>query len=247
VRRVKLFLLLITFITAACSPWEASRKKAYYHSQMGESMLREGNITSALVEFTKAEQITPDDPDLLYYLGVTYYRKGRYDIAEKKYLQALELRPTFSSARNHLGVNYMEMQRWDDAINQLRQVTDDLFYQDQESAHVNLGLAYLGKGDYQKAMQVMRATVNNYPKNPTARVTMGRVYFALEKTELAIVEYRRALDLAKDYVYAHYYLGLSYMKTKMADIARAEFLEVIRLAPDSELGRQSREYLDLLK
>jgi Tfp pilus assembly protein PilF len=246
VRTVLLFLLF-AMCCSACSLSEANRKKAAYHFQMGESYLREQNITSALVEFTEAEKYIPDDPELLNFLGLVYFRKGKYEIAEQKYLKAIELKPTFSEARNYLAVNYMEMQRWDDAVLQLKAVTDDLFYQGQDSAGINLGLAYLGKGDTEKALQVMKGSVAAYPRNPQARVTLGRVYFALNKLDLAIEEFRRAVELAREYVNAHYYLGLTLMKAKENSAAINEFKEVVRLAPDNELGRQAREYLDLLR
>ena len=142
-RSLRSFIVLLLFLSfCGCGIHEARMKEASYHYQMGLSYLGENNSTGALIELTEAEKLTPDDPELLNYLGMAYYRKNRYDIAEQKYLRALELRPNYSEARNNLGVNYLEMKRWDDAIAVLKQVTDDLFYKDQVSATINLGLAY---------------------------------------------------------------------------------------------------------
>lgn len=232
---------------SACTMSKESRKKAAYHSQMGESYLREQNMTSALVEFTEAEKYLPDDPAVLNFLGIVYFNKGKYEIAEQKYLKAIESKPSFSEARNHLAVNYMEMQRWDDAIRQLKVVSDDLFYQGQEAASINLGLAYLGKGDGENALKTMRSAAALYPRNHQVRSTLGRVYFFLNRVDLAIDEFKRSIELSGGYVNSHYYLGLAYMKKKDDDAARNSFREVVRLAPDSGLARQSREHLDLLK
>lgn len=240
-------VILLSLGCSACALSEKSRKQAAYHSQMGESYLREQNITSALVEFTKAEEYLPDDPAVLNFLGIVYFNKGKYEIAELKYLKAIKNNPSFSEARSHLAVNYMEMQRWDDAIRQLKIVTDDLFYQGQDSAAINLGLAYLGKGDGENALKTMRAAATIYPRNYQVRATLGRVYFFLNKVDLAIDEFKRSIELAGGYVNAHYFLGLAFMKKKEDDAARNSFREVVRLAPDSGLGRQAREHLDLLK
>lgn len=246
--RSVLFLLLLTVISlSGCVPTLADNNKAAYHFQMGESHLRENNITAALIELTEAEKITPDDPNLLSFLGVVYYRKGKYEIAEQKYLKALQLKPQFSDARNFLAVNYMEMKRWDDAIAQLRLVSDDLFYQNQESAQINLGLAYLGKEDNQKALEVLRNAVAAYPRNPQARVALGRTYFAMDKNELAIDEFKKASELSKGYINPYYYIGLAYLKVNNKDAARDAFREVVRLSPDSVVGRQAKEHLDLLR
>jgi tetratricopeptide (TPR) repeat protein len=150
-------------------------------------------------------------------------------------------------ARNNLGANYLAMQRWDDAIKQFQQVTEDIFYQNQADAHINLGLAYMGKGDYPKALSIMRKVVVDYPRDPRGRFFLGRLYFELEKNDLAIDDYKRALEINKEFYTAYYYLGLAYLKNKNNSAAETSFREVIRIAPDSEAGQLSREYMDTLK
>jgi Flp pilus assembly protein TadD len=248
VRHILLWALLPLFLfDAGCAMSEAARKKASYHYQMGLSYLGENNATGALVELTEAEKLNPDDPELLNYLGLAYFRKSKFGLAERKYLQSLKLKPTYSEARNNLGVDYLEMKRWDDAIYHLKMVTEDIFYPNQEAATINLGLAYLGKGDYPKSLSVLRSVVAGNPRDPRARVNLGRVYAALDKYELAIIEFKRAVELDKDYANAHYNLGLAYQKIKDNQSAITAFREVVRIAPDAEIGQLSREYVDSLK
>lgn len=239
--------VLVAFLATGCAALEAPKKKASYHYQMGQSFLAEGNYTRALVEFTEAEKITPNDPQLLNFLGQAFYLKKRYDLAEPKYLKAISIRPDFSDARNNLGVNYLEMQRWDDAVSQLKMVTDDIFYQNHDNACLNLALAYLGKGDYATALSVLRPVVSRNPRNPIARMYMGRIYFADEKVDLAIEEFRKSVELNGNYARARYHLALAYLKTREVAAAKSEFSEVVRIDPDGELGQLSREYLDILK
>jgi len=108
VRKV-LLLMFVALLLSSCALSAADKKQASYHFQMGESYLREQNITAALTELTEAEKYTPDDPQLLNFLGMVYFSKGKYDVAEQKYLKAIAIKPSFSEARNHLAVNYMEM------------------------------------------------------------------------------------------------------------------------------------------
>jgi type IV pilus assembly protein PilF len=240
-------LLFVVALSAGCGAMEASRKKASYHYQMGLSYLAEGNYTKALVDLTEAEKITPDDPVLLNYLGQAYYFKKRFDLAEPKYLRAIELRPDFSEARNNLGATYLELQQWDNAIKQFTLVYNDIFYQNHDAAAMNLALAYYGKGDYDKALSLLHPVIANNPRSPVARLNLGRVYFADDKTGLAIEEFKKSIELDKDYAKAHYHLALAYLKIQDSSAAKAEFYEVIRINPDDELGQISKERLQMLR
>ncbi|MDD2308374.1 MAG: tetratricopeptide repeat protein [Desulfuromonadaceae bacterium] len=220
---------------------------AAYHYQMGLSYLGERNYTSALIDLTEAEKLDPDNPDVLYNLGMAFIGKKRPDLAEAKFLQAIRLKPGFSVARNDLGVAYLDLKRWDSAIQQFKVVKDDLFYDNNENASINLGLAYLGKGNYPKALEVLQGVVALNPRRLEARLSLGRVLFAMDKSEQAITEYKKALDIYSDYGAAHYYLGQAQLKLSRIDAARASFKETVRLIPDNELGRAALGYLDLLK
>ena len=246
-RSIQFMLAFAVLLAFGCALSDAQRNRSLYHYQMGQSFYAESNFSGALQEFTEAEKLTPRDPALLNDLGLAYFRKGRYDLAEPKYLKAIVLKPGYSEARNNLGVNYLEMKRWDDAISQFTAVRNDIFFQGQDGAVINLGLAYLGKGDYQQALGLLRGAAGRNPSDPRTRIHLGRVYFALDKTELAVEEYRRALELNRSYANAHYYLALAQVKLKNLAGARSAFNEVLRIAPDSEIGQLSREYLDLLK
>ncbi|NJD91643.1 MAG: tetratricopeptide repeat protein [Geobacter sp.] len=240
-------MVVILFVVSGCALGQAARKQATYHYQMGLSYLGENNVPGALVEFTEAEKIDADNHELQNYLGVAYFRKGKLDISEKKYLRAIALKPGYSDARNNLSVTYLEMKRWDDAIYQLKLVIDDIFYQNQSAAGINLALAYFGKGDFNTAMSTLRPLAVAYPTDPMIRYNMGRIYYASDKIDLAVIEYKKAIDLYPNYAQAHYSIGQAFMKLSDKKNAVKHFREVVKIAPDTEIAQLSREYLDLLK
>jgi len=247
VNRLFVLIGMALFSLAACAVTDASRKQASYHFQMGLSYLGENDATRALIELSEAEKLTPNDPALLNSLGLAYFYKKRFDLAELKYRRAIELKPDYSEARNNLGVNYLEMQRWDDAAAQFTLVLADLFFVNHEDARINLGLAYLGKGDYPQALEILRQAVATSPRNIVARVALGRVYFAMDRTDLAIQEFSRAVELNRNYQNGYYYLALAHLRGKNYVAAADAFREAIRIAPDSEKGRLSREYLESMR
>jgi Tfp pilus assembly protein PilF len=241
-----LLLLCVGCVTTRDQQF-GNNNPAAYHYQMGLSFLGERNFTSALVELTEAEKLDPDNPDVLYNLGLAYIGKRRPDLAEPRLLKAIMLKPNNPTARNDLGVAYLDLKRWDNAIQQFKLVKDDIFYANSENASINLGLAYLGKGDYPKALEELRSAAASNPSNPVVRLSLGRVLFAMDKPEQAIAEYTKALELYREFGAAHYYLGLAYLKQNKVESARSSFKEALRIVPDTDLGRSSQVYLDLLK
>lgn len=247
-----LVTLLLLLVIAGCASGRDQQQfgksnPAAYHYQMGLSYLGEKNYTSALIELTEAEKLDPENPELLYNLGRAYIGKKRPDLAEQRFQKAIMLKPNYTTVRNDLGVAYLELKRWDSAIQQFKIVKDDLFYENNENATINLGLAYLGKGDYPKSLEELRSVAAVNPRNPVTRLSLGRVWFAMDRTEQAIAEYKKALDIYSEYGAAHYYIGLAYLKLNNVAAARASFKEAVRIMPDTELGRSALDYLDLLK
>lgn len=245
-RPMLLLALALPLLLNGCVTTSPAGKTASYHLQMGAMHLGERNYTAALQELLEAEKLDSDNPELLYNLGLAYLGKRRPELAEPKFLKAISLKPNYSTARNDLGVTYMEMKRWDNAIQQLKMVKDDLLYEQHDSAVINLGLAYLGKGEYAKALDELNDVRAANPRSPVVRVAIGRVLAAQEKTAQAIAEFRKALEFYPDYPMAHYHLGLTLMKSDLVS-ARQAFREVIRLVPESEISRNAQEYLELLK
>ncbi len=248
----RLITLLLLLVIAGCASGSdqlrfGKSNPAAYHYQMGLSYLGERNYTSALIELTEAEKLDPENPELLYNLGLAFIGKKRPDLAEQRFQKAIMLKPDYTTARNDLGFAYLELKRWDSAIQQFKIVKDDIFYENNENAVINLGLAYLGKGDYPKALEELRSVAAANPRNPVIRLSLGRVWFAMDRAEQAIAEYKKALDIYSEFGAAHYYIGLAYLKLNNVAAARASFKEAVRIIPDMELGRSALDYLDLLK
>ena len=166
-----------------------------------------------------------------YHLGWAYFRAGDFQGAIPEYSKAVELHPTEPMYRDAMGTALMHTGRLDGAIVQFEEALriDPKFTESRN----NLASAYLLKGDLEKA----RAALNEVLKDPFyatpqyAYYNLAKIYEREGKIDQAIWEYRRALDIDRDYVDAHNSLGVLYLHQGKVDLAIDKFTEATRLNP----------------
>lgn len=241
-----LMLLSVALFLQGCASSQVNKEQSMFHYRLGVSYLNEGDATSALKELMQAEILGRKDPQVANALGLAYYKKGELDLALKQFKRALELNPKFSEARNNLGIMYLEKKMWDDAIDELKKATGDILYPTPEYAYTNMGWAYFKKNDPIKAIECYQKAIEKNPRFPKAHHDLGLVYFSLDKVDDAISEYKTAIKSFPNYLDAHYNLGLAYLKLNKKGLAMDAFKEVDRIAPDSDMGRNAQNYIELL-
>ncbi|MFQ5989031.1 MAG: tetratricopeptide repeat protein [Candidatus Methylomirabilales bacterium] len=170
-----------------------------------------------------------------YQLGLSYFNAGDYQRAIPEFAKAVELHPSEPLYYDALGTALMFTGRLDAAIAQFKEALRvDPKYTEAKN---NLGTAYLAKGDLEQA----RATFNDVLRDPFyatpqfAYFNLAKIYEREGRTDLAIREYKRALDIDRDYVDAHNSLGILYLRQGKVDLAIQEFDEATRLSPQVAL------------
>ena len=73
--------------------------------------------------------------------------------------------------------------------------TDDV---DAATFNANLGLQYFQRGDIELANEKLSKALNQDENNALAHITMARLQFAIDKTEVARSHYKRALAIEPD-------------------------------------------------
>ncbi len=92
----------------------------------------------------------------------------------------------------------------------------------------NIGEAYMGEGDYTKALRELLRAAHIYPDDPFLQNDLGLCYLAKDDPEQAIVHFKRALELNPDYSPAKNNLGSAYIALQEWDKAIACFEEASR-------------------
>jgi Flp pilus assembly protein TadD len=76
-----------------------------------ELYLREANYVQAITAFTRALQVVPNDPGLLYGRGLAYAEGGQVDLAVRDFRAILKQKPDDIDASNALGFTLADADR----------------------------------------------------------------------------------------------------------------------------------------
>lgn len=236
-------MVIVALCVVSCATADIKVQKQQEEAirNLGEAYYKQGDYTSALREFLKAEALYADDPFLQNDLGLTYKAKKRLDLATKHFKKALEIKPDYAPAKNNLGTVYLDKKEWDTAIKYFKEVSENMLYATPHIALANLGWAYynkkkytLSETNYLKALDLEPRFINAQRGLGLTYIAMGRIDEAVEILERAVKNYPKfALlydDLAKVYVLSHDY-----------EKALDAYHKVIELAPHSAMAKEAEK------
>ncbi|MGO9953680.1 MAG: tetratricopeptide repeat protein [Dissulfurispiraceae bacterium] len=156
-------------------------KQAEYHNKMGMAYLNEGKIQLAFLEFQKAEQIEPNNKDIVYNLGIVYLKLEDYENAKQHFLRAIKLDPNFSDAYNNLGYTYMQLGQWPDAVVAFKKALSNVLYRTPEKAFYSIGMSYYRLGEYEKAVDAFKDSIRRDNTFVFPYYSMALAYNKLER------------------------------------------------------------------
>jgi len=242
-----LLVFLVLWGLAGCGPdQELVRRDAQTSFKLAAAFLAEGRPAPALRELTKAEALTPEDPEIQYYLGAAYWMRREFGLAEEKFRRAVQLKPDYADAWNDLGALYMDQGRFSDAIPAFESALKNVFYSTQERALANLGWSLHKVGRDTEAERKLRDAIEVAPGFPLAHKFLGAVLQERGDHRAAVDEFDQAIRLFPDDPETHLKRGLSLLRLGERSAARDDFEAAWRLAPGSDIGKSAKTYLDLL-
>ncbi|VAX32437.1 hypothetical protein MNBD_NITROSPIRAE02-107 [hydrothermal vent metagenome] len=109
-----LYLSLIFLLLLAAFPLYAGAEDYELYIAEGIQKINQGRTEDAVVLLKKALQLSPEDPEALYYAGIAYSRNGDYKEAENLFLQTLQMDETAANVYFELGRIYYVTSRCDE-------------------------------------------------------------------------------------------------------------------------------------
>jgi type IV pilus assembly protein PilF len=238
----------LIFCIASCAANKEVRKKQEEASRnLGEAYMQQGDFSSALREFLKAEKIYFKDPILQNDLGLAYMAKGRLDLAVKHFKKALKLKPDYVPARNNLGTAYLAGKKWDVAIACFEEIVGDVLYATPHYPLTNLGWAYYNKQEYEVAEKYYSDALKLEPNFITALRGLGRTYIAMGRAADAVATLEKAVKKYPRSAESYFYLAKAYSLSGEYIKAISVYKKVIELVPDSPLAVEAQKEAKKIK
>lgn len=213
---------------------------AYY---LGVLYQRDGRLEQAEANLSRALELRPDDLPTLIRLGQVRLARGELDAAGESFRAALALEPRSAAALEGLGTVAFREKRPREAVERFEKA---LAIQPQADAlQHQLGLAYRDAGDLAAAKEHLALNHGHAVRfvDPLmerlagllkgAAIHLKRGNNALQKglLDVAIREYRQAVEIAPDDPQNQYNLGFALIRAGRRDEAVGYFEKAIELDP----------------
>lgn len=180
----KLFLVMLLVITTIL--FLGCGKSADDYMKAGYAHLRKGDMASAVLEFEKAAEKEPGNPEARNALGAALSALGNFNRAVEEFRAALVANPDFVEAHYNLARALSELGRIDEALEEYK-----------TTAHLDPGyaLAYMGAGDLFAAGGSRDLAIESYQRAIAADTTLIAAYMRLASVYVSAGEYNKGIDL----------------------------------------------------
>jgi tetratricopeptide (TPR) repeat protein len=236
-------------------------------SKQAQEAMEAKDWPAAKESLEKLAELAPNASEIQANLGLVYYSQNQVSEAAKAFERALKLNPKMARAEMMLGLCYAELGRHRQAVPILapafRRPPDR---QIGRLLGLDLQRAYAGLHQYEKAVAVAEELLHRYPNDPeilfqSSRLNADRAYELMsqlmqgspdsvwvhyaraevhessQRHDLAIVEYKKVLEMEPGMPGIHFRIGRAILQTSKetnaTDAALHEFEQELATSPEN--------------
>jgi tetratricopeptide (TPR) repeat protein len=186
------------------------------YNNLGALYLQQREYKKAATVLEKGLKLDPKMPSASALLGISLYEMGDYANARRHLESALRANPKDNNAELFLSNDLIKLGDLDAAAVHLRQLSQRR-PQDQEIWYL------LGKVHMKLSEQALAKLSAIDPDSAYAHQISGEVMEGMKNFDGAILEYKKAVELAPQQPGRHYLLGNAYWSIQMWEPAVAQF------------------------
>jgi Flp pilus assembly protein TadD len=176
-----------------------------YLLSLARSFVGAGNNQEALDIFQQLVELDPANIGYSMELASAHLSLNQPDQALLRYQEAIEVDPTNLNTWSTMADVYRLLSQYDEAIaayHQVLQLDPDHF-----ASRLNIGLGYLGKRDFRRALDTFQVAAIKNPGRPEPYYYMGETYLVQGFFSQARDPYAKAIELDDRYYLAYIGLG----------------------------------------
>jgi type IV pilus assembly protein PilF len=212
---------------------------------IASASVTEGDAISAIESLNRVKELDDSIPEEHYLYALAYLQKNELALAEDSARTAVKLNPKFTAAKNALGKVLLDRGNLREAEPILKEAASDILYRESVLPKINLGILYFKKTDYASSEKWLNlAVADGGPSTCMAQYYLAKIF--LERNELGKAS-RNLISSTKGACAglsdAHLTLGQALVRQKRYDAARAKFIEIQKLFPDSDAYDKAADYL----
>jgi tetratricopeptide (TPR) repeat protein len=217
----------LAVVALLCIP-QAFAQDARTLNEQGKTALASGDLQAALAKFRNAAQLTPQNPQIQFNIGLATLRLGQ----PKQALPALRLAladPTLAPEAHYLlGAAYFESGDYSEVATQLNDLRDS-----SHAEHVLFLLeeSYRLTGKVSEAQQTFHQLNSRFSDSPWVHYLMGAVFESQADHEKAIAEYQAALAKNPKLPNANFAIGYIYWQDKAFEKAKPWLNQELSVQP----------------
>jgi tetratricopeptide (TPR) repeat protein len=186
------------------------------YNNLGRLYFNRRDYEHAAQTLSHGLKLNPNMPTASAMLGVSYLETGQVQKAEEPLETALRANPKDPLVQMALAKVLIRLYKYDEAVNQLKTYTEEN-PRDQEAWYL-LGKTYLqlSENSLGKINQID-------PNSVVAHEVAGEIDESMHNYDGALVEYKKAIDLAPDQPDPHIHMANTFWSISKWDSARTEF------------------------
>lgn len=223
-----LVLGLFLFTSCASREKEIRQKQADLYYGAGTQSLLDKQYTEALKNLIKANELSPNNSDILNNLGMAYYFKGEHDLAVQTLKKALEINQDNSDAKINLASIYFKQGNIDGAEKLYKQVLKDLTYDKQARTYFNLGILEMqGRKNLVAAENYFKKSIKEDDNYCPSYYHLGLIQYERRQFNSALNNFKEAtMGTCVESAAPHWYQALSLIELRRYDEARMKLDEI---------------------
>ena len=200
------------------------------YNNLGALYFRQRDYPKAVAVLERGLKVSPDMPSASALLGIALFEMGEFAKARPRLEAALRANPSDSNAQIYLAKDLTKTGDYDSAAAELHRLA--------MREPKNQEVWYLLAKVYMKLSEQSLAKMNAIdPQSVLAHELSGEMMEAMNNFDGAVVELKKAVDMAPNQAGTHYRLGDAYWSLSQWDAAAEQFQAELAVDPGNCLAR----------